>query len=511
MTFKTSCVAAAALATISSVAFAQASTVVSGSGSAPVTRDTNAVRAQAEALAKADLVRAFARQVIGAERMGELTPEMVDQLAVQIRNDMIVDRSSERVGNAFNVTLSASIDRQWFQSALDDLGVASSSRRGGGQQQRIVVMIDEAIGVAPDFSQPAEIVTEYDRDSGSSFSDKSTLAYSNRERSGSSSSSASGQSSQGRYAGAASGARGSVAVSGAASQSSAQRSRASSASSSDTALIDRTNIEASTHDDVRFRQRITFQSAANSATGRAAVSALTEGLVNYDIGTASVTPLMAAFQPGPTPLFTELQSSGKLSAFFQYAQSQSAPFFMSGALEINHGGRHPATGEVECTGAFNADAYSTATGQNVGSAFREATGTGRNSSDCENRLTTVLAGQVAAALGPQIQREWRNVSRAQTSAIQSASAPAEYTLTVRGNDLNMGVQADLLDALGAIPGVDQHAFLGQDARQINIHVKYSGSTPLHLALFQRLRGNPAFAAMQSQTAPQQVILCLNGC
>ena len=122
MTFKSSCVAAVAMAAISSVAFAQASNVVSGSGSAPVTRDANAVRAQAEALAKADLVRAFARQVLGAERMGELTPEMVDQLAVQIRNDMIVDRSSERVGAAFNVTLSASIDRQWFQSALDDHG-----------------------------------------------------------------------------------------------------------------------------------------------------------------------------------------------------------------------------------------------------------------------------------------------------------------------------------------------------------------------------------------------------
>lgn len=511
MTLKPSCVAAMALATLSTAAFAQSANVVSGSGSAPVTRDAAAVRAQAETLAKADLVRAFARQVIGAERLSELTPEMVSQLAVQIRNDMIVDRSSERVGNAFNVTLSASIDREWFQRALDDLGVASSSRRGGGQQQRIVVMIDEAIGVAPDFSQPAEIVTEYDRDSGSSFSDKSTLAYSNRERAGSSSSSASGQSSQGRYAGAASGSRGSVAVSGSGGSSSAQRSRSSSASSSDTSLIDRTNVEASTHDDVRFRQRITFQSAASSATGRAAVSALTEGLINYDIGTSSVVPLMASFQPGPTPLFSELQSSGKLSQFFQYAQSQSAPFFMSGALEINHGGRHPATGDVECTGAFNADAYSTASGQNVGSAFREATGTGRNSADCENRLTTVLAAQVAAALGPQIQREWRNVSRAQTSAIQSASAPAEYTLTVRGNDLNMGVQADLLDALGAIQGVDQHAFLGQDAGQINIHVRYSGATPLHLALFQRLRSNPAFAAMQSQTAPQQVILCLNGC
>lgn len=511
MTCRNFWLATTMVATVAAAAPAHANTTVSGRGSAPVTRDTSAVRAHAEEQARKDLVRAFARQIIGNERMGEITPDIVDQLSVQIRNDMIVDRSSERVGNMFNVSLTANIDRQWFQSALDDLGVVSSGQHSGVGQQRIVVMIDEAIGRAADYSQPAEIVTEYDRDSGSQYSDQSAFAYSNRERAASSSSSASARSSQGRYAAGASGYNGSAAVSGSGRSASASRSNSASVASSDTSMIDRTDVTASTHDNVRFRQRVTYQSAASSATGRAAISALTEGLSGYDINTSSVVALLAGFRPGPTPLFSELQESGDLAPFFQYANSQSAPFFMSGALEINHGGQHEATGEVECTGAFNADAYSTSTGQNIGSAFREATGTGRNSSDCENRLTSVLAAQVAGALGPAIQREWRNANRRHTSAIQSASGPAEYTLTVRGNDLNMGVQADLLDALGAMQGVDHHAFLGTSGNQITINVRYSGSAPLHIALFQRLRNIPAFSAMDSRTGPQQVTLCLNGC
>jgi len=186
-------------AVLASPAIGQTGNIVTGSGSAAVTRDTNAVRAQAEGQAKFDLVRSLARQTLGAERMGELTPAIIEQLATQIRPDMIVDRSAERVGQTYNVTLSADIARDWFIQQLDAFGIESSNRHGGGERQRIVVMIDEAIGVAPDHSQPAEIVTEYDRDRGASYSDKSTLAYSDRARSGSSSSLTAGQSSRGSY------------------------------------------------------------------------------------------------------------------------------------------------------------------------------------------------------------------------------------------------------------------------------------------------------------------------
>lgn len=507
-TFTAALIAGVAL---SSTVIAQSDDVVSGTGSAVITRDANAVRAQAESLAKADLVRSMARQTIGAERLGELTPAIVDQLAIQIRPDMIVDRSSERVGQNFQVTLSAKIARDWFQQQLDNFGISSSSRYGTAQQQRIVVMIDEAIGVAPDFSQPAEVVTEYDRERGASFSDKSALAYSDRARSGSSSSLAAGQTSRGSYAGGYSNGYASGAASGSGSSASALSSRNSSASSHQTSLIDKTNVEASAHDNVRFRQRVTYQSAATSSTGRAAMSALTQGLMSYDVATSDAGALLATFQPGPAPLFADLQQSGRLSDFFQFAQAQSAPFFMSGALEIDHGGRHPATGEVECSGVFSAKAYLTSGGADVGSASSQATSTGRNSSDCENRLTSNLAAQVADTLGPQIQRASRSSARAQASAVASATGSADYTLTVRGQNLGMDVQADLLDVISDLPGVETHAFLGQDANQINLQVRYGGATPLHLALYQRLRGKAAFASMQARTAPQSVTLCLDGC
>lgn len=498
-------------ALVSSTAAAQARNVVTGAGTAPVTRDSGAVRAQAESMAKAELVRSMARQILGAERMGELTPAIVEQLATQIRPDMIVDRSAERVGQTFNVTLSAEIAPDWFIQQLDGFGIESANRRSGGQQQRIVIMIDEAIGVSPDYSQPAEIVTEYDRDRGASYSDKSTLAYSDRARAGSSSSLSAGQTARGSYGAGYNNGYGSGAAVASGSSSSALAARSSSAASRQTSLIDRTNVVASAHDNIRFRQRITYQSAATSSTGRAAVSALTAGLLSYDVATSDAGAMFAAFQPGPVPLFSELQESGRLSAFFHYAQSQFAPYFLAGALEINHGGRHPATGEVECSGSFSAKAYLTANGADIGAASPEGTITGRNTSDCENRLTSSLASQAAAMLGPQIQRASRSSSRAHTEALAAAISTANYTLTVRGQDLGMDVQADLLDALAGLPGVESHAFLGQDAARINLQVSYGGTTPLHLALYQRLRNRPAFANMQAVTAPQSVTLCLDGC
>ena len=231
--------------------------IVTGAGSAPVTRDLNAVRALSEDSAKADLVRALARQVLGEERLSELTPDLVQRLASQIRSDMIVDRSSVRVGQEFRTTLSARIDRAWFQQQLDDAGIRSSSDRGGAQGQLILVLLDEAIGTAQDFDQPAEVVTEYDRNSGSSFNDTSVVAYSDRSQSGASTSAASGSTGRVAVAGGYSDGYGSGAVRGSASGSSASRYRSSSASSQATSLIDRTDVQASSHDDIRYRQRIT--------------------------------------------------------------------------------------------------------------------------------------------------------------------------------------------------------------------------------------------------------------
>ncbi len=486
--------------------------VVTGTGSAPVTRDLVAVRVLSEDNAKADLVRALAIQVLGDERLSELSPELIRRLAAQIRPEMIVDRSSQRVGQEFRTQLSARIDRAWFQQQLDDAGIRSSSDRGGGQVQRIVVLIDESIGTAQDFEQPAEIVTEYDRNSGSSFNDTSVLAASARRQSGSSSSGASGSSGRASFAGGYSGNSGSAAARGSASGASASRYRNSSASSESASLIDRTDVQASQHDDVRFRQRITYQTAANSRTGRAAMAALTSGMVRSDISVSAATSMLAVFSPGPPPTFSDLQNSGRLQEFFSYAQSRSAPFFMDGQMTINYAGRHPATDQATCTGDLSVRAYSTATDAVLAEEVTIGEMAERTYELCASSLATSLAEQAAEKIGPTIQRYWREQARDRVLAVNTVSGTSDYTLTLRGANLSMPVQAAFLDALAGLPGVESHAFLPGSQGQMNVQVRYAGPTPLGLALYQRLHSNPAFSAMDAENpAPQQVTICLDGC
>ena len=510
MRMKTLAAGLLAASMLTSVGLAQDGTVT-GAGSAPVTRDLNAVRALSEENAKADLVRALARQVLGAERIGELSPDLIRRLSVQIRPEMIVDRSSVRVGNEFRTTLSARIDRAWFQQQLDDAGIRSSADRGGAQSQRILILLDEAVGTAQDFEKPVEVVTEYDRSRGSAFSDTSVLAYSDKEKAASTSSRASASSARGSMAAGYSDDFGSGAMRASGAAASASRSQSAAASSRSTSLIDKTNVQAVEHDDIRFRQRITYQSAATSRTGQAAMAALTEGLIRNDIATANAIPLLGEFSPGPAPLFSTLQSSGRLNAFLSFPQSKSAPFFMSGQMRITYSGRHPATGEATCTGELVAQAYSTSTAANIGSTQKDGAMSAQTYELCASRLAGSLAKQASDTLGPQIQNEWRTRMRDRAAAVQVATGPADYTLTVRGSNMGMAVQADLLDALSTVPGVQSQAFLGQSASQMDLQVRYAGAMPLHLALYQKLRSNPSFAAMKTEANAQQITLCLSGC
>jgi hypothetical protein len=90
-------------------------------------------RAQlARAEARRDL-RAMLRATIGRERIGEVTPEIIDELAGQIAPDMITGEQAERQGNQFIVTPSAQIDQATFRQQLNDAGVGS--RIGPGRWQ----------------------------------------------------------------------------------------------------------------------------------------------------------------------------------------------------------------------------------------------------------------------------------------------------------------------------------------------------------------------------------------
>jgi hypothetical protein len=189
-----------ALITTAVPAFADA---VQGKGSATITKDAETVRRLARAEARRDLVRAMLRATIGRERIGEVTPEIIDELAGQIAPDMITGEQAERQGNQFIVTLSAQIDQATFRQQLNDAGVGSGSALADGNRALILVYLDRSEGTASDLA-PAEETVDYDRRTGGSYSDHSTLTASSREAavasssraSASTSSSASAQSSR---------------------------------------------------------------------------------------------------------------------------------------------------------------------------------------------------------------------------------------------------------------------------------------------------------------------------
>jgi hypothetical protein len=75
----------------------------------------------------------------------------------------------------------------------------------------------------------------------------------------------------------------------------------------------------------------------------------------------------------------------------------------------------------------------------------------------------------------------------------------------------MATQADLFDALGALPGIESQALLESGTTQMSWQVTYKGTMPLPNALYMKLRANPAYAKMVSKVEGQIVTVCLTAC
>ena len=233
----------------------------------------------------------------------------------------------------------------------------------------------------------------------------------------------------------------------------------------------------------------------------------------------SADNVWAGYSSEPLPMFDELRRRPDRQAFFAYAQSQAAPFFLGGTLKIDHDGRHPATNEPLCNGVFSAEAYSTRDSSIVGSSTVRGTSTGTSTSDCAQRLSLDLAERAAGDLGPAIQRHWRTETRRATtreagrSADQArlTSGPMDWTIIVQGADLGMGAQADLMDALAAVPGIENPTMLSQSRGQLELRLRYSGDAALNLAIYRKLSSSPAFTDMDTQMTPGQLIICQTGC
>jgi hypothetical protein len=517
--------------------------VVRGTGHAPITKDVASVHNQALASAKQALVVQMLANSIGQDRAGEVPPATIAALADQIRDDMLTNQTSERDKQTFSLTLEADIDGAWFRRQLDNYQIQSSSQRADGDRQLIFVMLDEDDGMASDFSTPAETHVAYDRSNGGSFSDRSSVIANSRDAAASTSRSASAYNASGSstyrasaagayrqddaaaygengpYGSAAGRARSSAAggfsgsAAGASSQRAAGASSASSASASSHSAnyADRTNVQAEVHDNVRYRQDIVYQRPAEHSDGDAIMNGLKGKLIGYGVSTADSWAALSTYFANQPPRYAALKRDVRFQPFLKSLKARNATFFMGGTFSVTHEGVDPATGKQRCSGKLTADVSATDDGGTIASTTVNASAAADSPEACGDRLGTTLAGLAATDMGPDIQNHWRAVARTASAMGQDTRQQADYALVLRSAHLDMAMQADLLDALQATPGVQSQNFVSQAANEMRFTVRYAGSVPLQLALFQELRSNPVFAGMQSTADGRSVLLCLSGC
>ena len=514
---------------------------VVGRGSAVITKDTATTQSLALDEARREIVRAMLIKTIGHSRQNEVSAEIIDQMASQIRADMLIDQQSERVSGDFVIHLTADIEQTWFRAMLSDYGIDSSSQRADANRQKILVYLDQKDGTATDMTAPASVEIEYDRRTGGSFSDTSSVTSASREASASSSRSSSASASRGSGAqrSSASGAwkntssssmgakgnRGSVAgtarSSGAGAvagqdasaysrrSSSASIAKSSSGHTASSTFADRANVQAEVHDDVRYRFRTVYQQPPRSSDGDAIRAGLNGSLLDYDVQVADAWTALSSYYSSGVPSYEEMKKDPSFGHFLQSLNFQDTPFFLGGTFEVTQSGRDPASGQFLCSGKLDAGASASSDGRVIGSGVFSATALGASPENCSGNITVKLADTAADKLGPQIQRYWRNQAR--TLEGHDSRVSAGYSLKLRGAGLDMNVQQDLLDAIASTPGAEMDKFISANSNEMLVSVIYAGAMPLQFALFKELRGKPAFAGMQTKVDGRSIDLCLSSC
>ena len=537
---KRACAAATALSAAILGPAASADTV-SGTGHASITKDVETVRNAALADARRDVIRAMLTRTIGRARISEVPAQVIQDLAGQIRPDMITGQTSERQGNDFAVTITAEIDQAWFRGMLSDNSIESSSQRADNNQAMILVYLDRDDGVARDSSQPAEIDVTYGRQTGASYSDHSSLTERSKEAAASNShrASASSRSAAGAERSKASGAfsqRGAAAygssgpygsdvgrvrtansggfsgnsASGYSSHAaSASASKSASAYAASSSLSDRTKVDAETHDDVSYHAHVVYQQPPKDVDGDGIIAGLSQSLKDYDIEVADPWMALSSYFNGRVPRYADLKRDPRYAAFVRSLKVSNTPFFMGGTFAVTQSGIDPSSNQSLCSGTLNAKAFASEDARNIGSAEVNAVAVAVNPEACSASLSRKLAVNAAAAMGKQIQDTWRK--KAVSNLGQDSRQLSGYSLTLRAARLDMSMQADLMDALSTVAGVESPAFVSQTTTELRVNVNYAGSQPLQLAIFQKLRAKPEYAGMQASVEGRSILLCLSGC
>lgn len=486
-----------------------------GEGQAPLTKDANSTRALAEVEARKDVVRKLLMTITTKANARAVAEEDIKSLAQQIPSSSIITREPSVIGKVYTLAITVDVDGGWLTQSMKDLEIQLPSQ---AVQARIILVLDSYIGVGTDSSKPQSEVVEYRRDIGSSFSDKSIDAYSEKEKSASSESQKSAASARGSSAAGYSNRYGSAAGTSRVSGSAASSSKSSAAYSNSISAVSKANVQAESRDNTYYRKEVIYQGGVGKSGPAAAAAAKLQGeLQNYDVFMEAPTSALNQFQ---VQEFSELQK-GPWEQFRSFAAGSGFNYIVGGKLEIVKEGYNSDQRLFLCAGTLSVQGYgvNNAT-RSIPSNGVEDRSSGGSEEACQGSLAALLAKKLADKLGPQIQDTWRDQSlmATRTSDAQSraASEGAEYNLFFKSPAFNFQSTRLVVSVLNGLESIQKPIItVSSGPTELAYRVKYKSTDgqDLGMAVLSALADkDPALGQSPLPTlSGQTVTVCLVSC
>ena len=425
-----------------------------GVGTAPVTKDVNSTRALAEIGARKDVVRKLLVSIIGSENLPAVADKDITSLAEQIPTGNIVNREPSVIGKEYRLAIDVDIDGGWLTQRIKDMNIQLPSQRGGA---RIMLVLDSYVGVSTDSSKPLHEVIEYRKEVGSSYSDKSIEAYSEKERAAVSQSQKSAASARGSSAAGYSDRYGSAAGSSRASASAANSSKSAGAYSKSVSAVSKANVQSEEHDNTYFRKEVTYQGGIGKSGSATAAAAMLKGqLRTYSVAMDAATDALNRFR---VERFDQLKE-GPWQQFLSYVSGNGINYVVGGKLEVIKEGYDAESRQFLCSGTISVEGFSaqrSTTG--VGDGGKTARASGGSEEECQSRVAEVLAKSLADQIGPQIMDDWRDRARegqaARDMQARMATEGGEYNLTFRSPGFNFQLMRLITSTLNGLDSIQK--------------------------------------------------------
>lgn len=493
------------LALMSVASWAQAVDLnVNGEGKVLITQDIAVTRQSSLHAAKRDAVLSAIKKINGPQAASDpKVLAVLDDITKQVGDSYIANQSSNRdAENNLVTVVSLKLDDKEFRKLISDEGIAIKT----ADTYPILVVMDEYFTTATDKRQPLSEVVNYFSDQSSHLKLNDTEHESSASKASSyskSSASLNAASESGAaYAGRGGYAAGydSAAVSARAKRSSGASEASSSNSSS------KLTIDAGQNDVVSYQKIVQYQPQNVGPSNQSyTYEAVMREASSYDLNIIDNSLFRSKYFVGKALTLQELTNGRDLAHYVSAAHDEAkADFFMAGTSIIYDLGKDANTGQSICDGVVSLKAFSTTDGKLLATDARTESATGLSSDQCRVNVANKLAVFTASVVGSQIGEYWKNRNMyGQQYTVQLISKVGQ---------LNFQIKRNFTSLISNLKGVTAPPVKrGDDSKQVEYSLQYSGSTPIGDAVGDLVSNSDAFKSFPNfdiSSSGTQVRVCL---